>query len=418
MSDEIAIPFISNAKQVAGDVDRAAQATERAAQKAGKLEREQRDIAKSSKSATAEMARQNTMLSRLSSGYDRLKQKMRSRGGAMPSAPADASARNAGAGRIASLAGALGGGPVMGAIGAGIGAAGASSMGVGLGLAAGGAMAAFGMITSISRMAVQAARKEMEIRQKLADIAKQGRDQVSQQAVSAADAIDPSLRRIWYNLGSEAEGFYGKYRDIAARIATSEAGAVGLLEDVSRFKKGNRVAAMDVAEIAARTGMIDPTAILDEVKDGRLASARKRGQAGIRDLVAQIVGKATGESMQTVRSRINGQGESASPIGLRARDRLRSAGAIGRMDRLSQAEGAMRSELAAQLEPTAKLMSEWYREQQKALEAQKAAAEAQWEVAALFANIGMIFGGEGSEEQKLRRMQVSIGRGAVPEAAQ
>jgi hypothetical protein len=416
MSDDIYVPFSTNAGRAAREIRRAGQETDRAARSADRFEREQKDISRATEKTTREIRQELRELAKLNQTYDRTRRGRSGGGRAVPGAGmVDASGRNAAAGRLASLAGAIGGGPLASAFGAGVGAAGGSRLGVGLGIAAGGLMALVGTIQAVSTRWVQAARDEIRIRQQLRDVVRQGREQVGAQGIAAATAIDPTLRRLHYRLGGEAAPFYGSFRDQATRVGGSESEAVGLLEDISRFSSGNRRAAMDLATIVGKTGLIPASAILDGLTDNRIGASARSGQGGLRELAAQIVSEQTGQPLARVRGRMQAQRDSAAPLGVDERDRIRVRGAIGRMDRLGDAEGAMRSELARELEPAAALMTEWYREQAKALEAQRAAAEAQSTVAAAFQNLGLLFGGEGSETQKLLRMQSALGAGVLPE---
>ena len=73
MSDEIYIPFATNASQAAGEIRRAANETDRAARSADRFGREQRDVGKETDKATRDLREHLRELNKVNRGYDRMR---------------------------------------------------------------------------------------------------------------------------------------------------------------------------------------------------------------------------------------------------------------------------------------------------------------------------------------------------------
>ena len=263
-----------------------------------------------------------------------------------------------------------------------------------VGVAAAAASVALRGLMAASDRAAESARRVHQIQTTYADALRDARRAANDQAAATLEQRRAALRELAARTG--AAGPEAVARLTAAGMRDVEAG----LQAIVRATGGLDANAIAAATAAARTGLI-------EFGDAARQAAGRRLSGDAAADAARIVQGATGRQMSPQDIAAMTTRLAATQVGrvTEMTDRMRGQGIAIQLNR-ALTGGAHESAARALHETTDPVMRAAERQEQAAqrvLENMNAAAEASFTIAEVFKDVGMIFGGQGSNARQAAR---------------
>jgi hypothetical protein len=286
----------------------------------------------------------------------------------------------------------------------------------GVNAAVAGGLVAAQAILAIDEKRVAMAKEVIQLEQQRANTIRTATKQQQDNALKIGERLGNKIEA----LSARGGGGMAEAKRIAMEDGRDLGDVIDALLAVQGLKGIESSKAINIARTASSTGeMTMAEAIASMQGDIALQFAGNQNNNSAQwNAAARIIAKRRGNVMpsasdlSSIRGDIFAAQNSNDPLveNIRAQRRLRTQAELAGVADVEKGLGvaAAQAELAATVDRVGAALVELNRQQELTRAQLKASAEAQGAFAAAVKNFGMIFGGEGSEEQKLRRYEIQL----------